>query len=68
MTPEQRPEVRPYVVRLIMIVAFGVLVMAAVGFWAWTTYGEKLESRPAFPEGKPGFGAPAQLLSPHSGR
>lgn len=61
MNPEARPEVRPYVVRLVLLVICGVMVMAGVAFWAWMTYGEKLENRPALPEGKPPLGAPAQL-------
>lgn len=46
-------EVRPYLRRLLLAIALGILTMAATATWAWSTYGAKLKTAPPLPEGTP---------------
>jgi len=48
-----RPEVRPYLKRLLLAILVGLLVMVATAIWAWRTYGGRLEGAPPLPSGTP---------------
>lgn len=53
MTEPAPSEVRPYLRRLLIAIAFGILTMAGTATWAWSTYGAKLKTAPPLPEGTP---------------
>ncbi len=54
MSGPQRPsEVRPYLKRLLLSIAIGVICMASAAVWSWKTYGKKLETAPPLPSGSP---------------
>lgn len=46
-------EVRPYLKRLLISIAVGVVCMVTAVVWAWNTYGKRLESAPPLPPGSP---------------
>ncbi len=48
-----KPEVRPYLKRLLLAIFLGMILMASTATWAFLTYGKKLESAPPLPSGTP---------------
>jgi hypothetical protein len=52
-SPSPKNEVRPYLIRLVGLILFGVVVMASVATWAWHTYGARLSDAPPLPPGRP---------------
>jgi hypothetical protein len=52
-TEPPKNEVRPYLIRLVAFILFGIVVMGSVAVWAWFEYGKRLSDAPPLPPGVP---------------